>query len=458
VRALFFRRHKRDAFRTGFRSTVLPLLAFSIPGTAYCQLLPEKPTPPAHLRGENGETLREKGSAITGALTYTSDLNADIAGGNQRGFAYLQRVGLLGDVDLDRLVGWSGAAVHLGVHSIAGNGLSGLRVGNILTVSGIEAEPALRLFNLWFQQQIGKRATLRVGQFTAGQEFVISNTASLFVNSTFGWPGSFASDLPSGGSAYPLAGPGVRLAVKAGETVNFKVGVFAGDPAGQGTGDPQRRDLHGFNGFRLKGAPFVIAEVRRSASGNDPAWSVTLGGWAHFDRFSDLRLDTDGQSLALPTSTGQPFSHRGDYAVYAIADARLWRSGSKELNGFLRLTASPSNRNPVDLYLDGGVSVTGLFKSRPNDVGGIGVAFARLSPSLRTLLKEQAALAGQKVDLPSYEGVIEATYQLQIRSSFSIQPNVQLVLHPSASLLNGDPGAPSSNRALVVGIRSALRL
>jgi porin len=184
----------------------LIFVAMCFPTVAWPQSMPA-PTPNMGSHpAENGEML-EGSKAIAWTLTYNSDLNANISGGQHIGSAYLQRVGLIADADLDRLIGWRGAKLHGSVHAISGRGLSAHNVGNILTVSGIEAEPALRLFNLWVEQSLPRGGSLRTGQFTAGQEFMLSSTAALFINSTFGWPASFATDLPSGGPAYPLAAP-----------------------------------------------------------------------------------------------------------------------------------------------------------------------------------------------------------------------------------------------------------
>src|SRR3954467_8767751 len=144
----------------------------------------------AQHQGENGE-MQEPTKAVAWTLTYNSDFNANLHGGDRTGAAYLQRVGLIADVDLQPLLGWDRAKLHASVHAINGRGLSSNYVGNILAVSGLEAEPALRLFNLWIEQSLDGGASLRVGQFTAAQEFMISRAATLFINSTFGWPGSF---------------------------------------------------------------------------------------------------------------------------------------------------------------------------------------------------------------------------------------------------------------------------
>jgi len=417
-----------------------------------------QPPENAQHQGENGQPTRRDAAPVQWSFAYNSDANADLSGGERTGSAYLQRLGLIGDADLDRLIGWHGATVHISVHSIAGRGLSATRTGNILTVSGLEAEPALRLFNLWIEQKLGARATLRAGQFTAGQEFAISPTANLFVNATFGWPGSFAADLPSGGPAYPLAAPGIRLAVQADDRTMIRAAIFPGDPAGKGTGDPQRRDLHGINSLRLKGKPFAIAEIQRSSGGDDPSWTATLGGWVHFDSFDDLRLDDTGRSLASAMSSGRPLRHARNGALYAITDWRLWRSGTRSVHGFLRGSASPADRNAIDLYVDAGLSMTSPLRGRPKDVVGVGFAIAHLSAGLRALGDQRAAFVPGRTSTPGFEGVVEGSYQMQLRPGVSVQPNVQMILHPAGALLTGAGTPPLPRRAIVLGLRTSLRL
>lgn len=430
------------------------LALMSEPGAAKGQSAAAATPPNSQLQGENGEMSQHMPGPVVGTLTYNSDLNADIGGGTARGSAYLQRVGLIGDADLDRLFGWHGATAHVSVHLINGTGLSTERVGTILSVSGLEAEPAVRLFNLWIEQKLGFGASLRVGQFTAGQEFAISPTAALFVNSTFGWPASFAVDLPSGGPAYPLAAPGLRLAATPAKRVTLRAALFAGDPAGPGTADPQRRDLHGFNGFRFKGGPFVIGEVATSAPGDDPAWTLTVGGWAHADRFDDLSRDAAGNSLASPAFSGVPLRHRGNAAIYAIADARLWRAGGRTLRGFVRFSASPADRNIIDRYLDTGLTLSAPLRGRSGDTVGIAFGFAHISPALRSLLIERNGTAPSET--PRYEGVLEADWQIRVGTRLSLQPNMQLIFHPAAAFLAGN--APRATAmATVIGMRTSSR-
>ncbi len=57
-------------------------------------------------------------------------------------------------------------------------------------------------------------------------------------------------NLPSGGAAYPLSTPGVRLKVDPNKNVSLLLAVLNGDPAGPGPGDEQLRNRYGLN-FRV---------------------------------------------------------------------------------------------------------------------------------------------------------------------------------------------------------------
>ncbi|WP_084253358.1 carbohydrate porin [Sphingomonas pituitosa] len=380
----------------------------------------ELPLQAAQHRDENGEQARRSQKAVTVTLTYTSDTNADVDGGGRRGTAYLQRLGAIADADFEQLVAWRGATFHGSMQAIQGTGLSTSRVDNLLTVSGIEAAPALRMFNLWVEQKLGGAASVRVGQFTAGQEFAIAPTANFFVNSSFGWPGSFALDLPGGGPSYPIAVPAVRLAASgaAGRTT-FRTALFAANPTG--------RDRRGLAGWRFRGKPLAIAEFVRSAGGKDPAWTVVAGGWWNFAPAADLRL---------PAGT----SHSANRAVYLIGDVRI----RPKLRGFVRLTLAPEDRNPVARYLDAGITAKGLLKARPDDILGLAVATAWIAPALRP-------------NASGAELAFEASYQLAVHGTLSLQPNVQWIVHPVSPDALAGP-APRQGNALVIGLRTALRL
>lgn len=267
--------------------------------------------------------LEQEGVRLT--FSYYGDAFANPIGGVKQGFGYDGRFGTIIDGDLQKLVGWSGATFHASIHQIHGTQFSAANLDNLMLVSGIEAPTSTRLFNLWIEQQFANRVNVRVGQFTAAQEFMVSDNADLFVNSTFGWPLLTAVDLPSGGPNYPEATPGARLQIAVTDHLTFRGAIFDGNPAGPGTGNPVFRDPYGL-AFRVSDPPFFIAEfeyehgqagpgaaavdrnqegdfasarARATASGSTLPGTMILGAWINTGAFPDQRFNTQGALLAV---------------------------------------------------------------------------------------------------------------------------------------------------------------
>src|SRR5690242_13357589 len=114
-----------------------------------------------------------------------------------------------------------------------------------MTASSIEALPATRLFELWYEHYFSDAVRLKIGQQAADQEFLVSTTSKLFINATFGFPTLPAADLPSGGPAYPLGTPAIRLRVEPSDELVLLAAAFNGDPAGPGPGAAQARNASG---------------------------------------------------------------------------------------------------------------------------------------------------------------------------------------------------------------------
>jgi porin len=409
--------------------------------------------------------LASKG--VTYQLNYIGEALSDVSGGAKRGSIYEGRLEFVLDGDLEKLAGWSGAAFHLNAYQIHGKGLSREYVGNLMPVSNIEALPSTRLYEAWFEQKLlDDKLAVRLGQLGADTEFLTSNYAGLFVNGTFGWPTVTAVDLPSGGPAYPLATPAVRLKFDPNPQSTFLLGVFNGDPAGPGPGDPQERDRNGLN-FRVQDPPFVIGEAQYKYNQEKDAkglpGTIKLGAWTHFGNFDDLRYDTSGLPLADPLSNQMPLQHRYNFGLYGVIDQQIYRlSGGDADQGvgiFARASASPSDRNLVDFYFDAGVNFNGMIKARPDDSFGVAVAYAGISNRAQGFDQDQILFSGVNSPVRDYEAALEFTYQAQIVPGWTVQPDLQYIFHPGGHIpnsLNGFDTAPIRD-ALVVGVRSTVK-
>jgi len=412
-------------------------------------------------------TLKPRG--IEYSLTYIADLLGNPTGGIRQGAVVEDRLNLRLNLDLNRLVGWEGATAHANAYFIHGTGLSRYYLGNLLDVSVIEALPASRLYVLWLDQRLfDDRLGLRIGQQAADTEFFVSQTATLFVNASFGWPAITGLDLPSGGPAYPLATPAVRAKYEPGGGFSLQAGLYDGDPAGANRpgDDPEAQRLNrtGTN-FRLHDPALVIAEAsyayHTEANSKDLPGTVTVGGWRHFGRFDDLRFDTMGVPLASPAANGTPRQLRGNAGLYAVLDQTLFRETGQDdegLGAFVRAAFSPTRSSLVSGYLDAGLAYKGLFDGRDTDTLGLSVAYVRLGDDARRADTDMIAFAGIAMPRRRAETVIEGTYQAVVVPGFTVQPNVQYVVCPGAGI--ADPRDPAGRRiknAAVLGVRATLQ-
>ena len=402
-----------------------------------------------------------------------ADILGDTSGGTRRTATVIGRLDMQLDADLDQLAGWKGLAFRVEAFQINGAGLSRAAVNDLAVVSELEALPSTRLYEMWVEQQfLDGRLGIKLGQVAADTEFLVSQTATLFINSTFGWPTITGTNLPSGGPAYPFGAPAVRAKYVPTPNLSFQVGVFDGDPAGPARPwndpDPQRRNRTGTN-FRLSDPAFLIAEVayaynfrERSRTGAvlDEPGTVTFGGWHHFGRFDSLRFDDSGHSLADPATTGAPRRFRGDDGLYAMIDQTVYREPEKDDEGasaFVRAMASPGDRDLVDLYLDAGIGYRGLLPGRSNDTVGVAVSYARISSAARGFDRDTILNTGVAIPRRRFEALVEATYQAVLGPGVTVQPNVQYVFHPGGNV--PDPRDALGRRirnATIVGLRATL--
>ena len=129
-------------------------------------------------------------------------------------------------VDFEKLAGWQGLSLYTNGFLIHNTGrIRRDYVGGINTIAAIEAVPTGRLSELWLEQSFWNgSASLRVGQLAADVEFFYGDALFMFLQTD--WPTITATNLPSGGPAYPLSTPGVRLKVEPNKNVSVLAAVF----------------------------------------------------------------------------------------------------------------------------------------------------------------------------------------------------------------------------------------
>jgi porin len=399
------------------------------------------------------------------AVTYIGELLGNPSGGAKQSAIYEDRINFVVDADLQKLFGLKEVSFHANVFQIHGGGLSRGALFNCLDVSGIEALPTTRLYEIWFEKKWGDKIALRAGQLAADTEFMTSKYTDVFTNASLGWPAGLSLNIPSGGPSPPLATMGARFRADVTDNLTLAGAVFDGNAAGPGTNDPQLRDRYGVN-FRVNDPPLSLAETQFqwNSKKGDPGLDgkIKLGGWRHLGSFSDERFDMSGLSLADPASTGTAASFSGDYGLYTVFEQKLYRVGKDDDRGigvFARASYSPPDRNLIDLYADGGFEFIGLIDARPRDKFGIAGAYAHVSPRAQALDRDFQSIYGPAWPLRSSEALVTAVYQYEVRSGITLQPNAQFIRHPGGGAT--DPPSPFRGThlkdAAVLGLRTVIK-
>src|SRR5580658_9027657 len=192
---------------------------------------------------------------ISLALQETSEVLGNVTGGIHKGFDYDGLTQMLLQLDTNRAFGWYGGLFNASALQIHGRSLSADNLSTLQTASGIEADRATRLWELWYDQKFLEedRVDVKIGQQSLDQEFIVSQNALLFVNTMFGWPMVPSADLPGGGPAYPLSALGIRVRTRPFDPLNFLFGVYNGSPTlNNNNPDSQQANPHGTS-FPLNG-------------------------------------------------------------------------------------------------------------------------------------------------------------------------------------------------------------
>lgn len=404
-----------------------------------------------HLLGEwNGRRSgwSEQGWDFT--VQYIGEISGNVSGGIKRGTVFNGLLNVGATVDLEKAVGWKGAAFQGTMLFPQGRSLTDSYVGDVFRLSNLDAVQNAHLFELWVEQKWGgEKFSVRAGQLAVDQEFGYTEQGALFRNSTFGWFPIVGATAP----VYPQGAPGVRLAWHPTEQFFWQAAIVDGDvnPV-----DVRSRETNP-HGTRVKldeGALLMSEAGINWHCGHDCAGSAKFGAWYHTDDHGSLRFDDGGLSLADPLSSGNAKKLAGDWGIYVAAEQTLWRENAADKNdgqglgAFFRAGYEPDDRNFLQYYLEGGVTRTGWLPHRDDDVCGIAVAFGGVGGEASGFVRDQNFFTGSHLAVPDHECVIECDYQARVCRGVKLQPGAQYIIHPGGSSATAD--------ALVLGLRAVI--
>lgn len=166
-----------------------------------------------------------------------------------------------------------------------------------------------------------------------------------------------------------------------------------------------------------------VARYRVGRGANFPAYDdkIAFGAWHYTGTFQDL---------SLSGSMDRPLQHEGSSGAYALVDRTIWKSTANpaaHLSAFLQYGIGDRRVEQVGSYAAAGLTALGFLSSRPADEFGLAVASARNGSHYIDAQKTM------QLPVTRAETSIEATYFMQLSSKFSVQPDIQYVIHPGTS-------------------------
>lgn len=342
----------------------------------------------------------------------TTDLWNDVAGGPDRGATVLNKLQVSATFN-GEAANLAGFRAHIQIFRTAGKPLTE-RVGDVQTVTNIEAVNATRLFEAWVEQAVGKKdaggISLRVGLIDLNSEFDSIDPASLFINSSHGIGPDLSKSGRNGPSIFPVSSLGFRAEWTPNKRVALRVAAFDGVP-----GDLASPKAFAAVRFRASDGALAIAQADYKPAKDV---KIALGGWHYTGRF-----DAIGRAAA---------TRRGDSGLYAFVQTPI--PGSRKWNAWIRIGVADPSVQTISGYVGGGIAAKGLIGGRKDDRIGVAIARAEIGEPARDAL-----------GLPRAETTIETTYSAKFGDAVTLQPDLQYVIHPASR--------PGIRNALVFGLR-----
>ncbi len=350
-------------------------------------------------------------SVLDLSVAYAGDLRRNTTGGLEVGNAYSSAF----DLGLNWATTAFGTRVQssLAVMYMGGDEITGELVGDLQGINNIEAAAGWRLYESWFEIGFGdSESSVRAGILDLNAEFDTPVTQGLFTASPFGIGTELSQTGVRGPVVWPVTGFGIRAAGAIDESFRWRLGAYDGAP---GSDDDDFTSLH----VSSSEGALLIGEVEYSS---DRIHKLSVGSWMYTAPFE--RIDAALQPSAAP--------EHGNHGFYTLVDLSLGTAGDVSFDGALRAGTAPAKFNAVDRYAGFAVTAQNLWKSRPGDSLGLGIAWAHAGDPFRDISAFEGAPA------TTAETVVELVYRTELTPWLVLLPNVQFIDDPGASHGVGD--------------------
>ncbi|MEG3125927.1 carbohydrate porin [Sphingomonas sp. GB1N7] len=382
---------------------------------------------------DHDQPLADKG--ITLSLNYTGEAAANPTGGVRQKAAYAGQIYAGVDLDLARIAGISGGAVHVAVTNRHGENLSNIAIGNNTSVQEIWGTQNTHLAILTYEQKLLDGAlAIEVGKSQANIHFLNSPLYCHFQsNSACGNPTFVFKN--SNFTYFPASSWMAKAMLTVDSNWFAHAGIYEVNPNRKRPNDDGfSLSFRGGTGFIV---PFELGYKSDYTNARLPRHLI-LGGWIDRGDYADPLLDTQGGSAAL---TGRPArTLKGRSGAYVRFDQTLTRPDPNSQRGLTVFGVAMTNlsgRIEESRFLELGLVQNGTFAGRDADTVGFVINDQRFSDLAIQRMNALRVAAGGQPTVRRNQIMMELTYGAQLGRAIRISPNLQYILHPDQT------GAPT---------------
>jgi carbohydrate-selective porin OprB len=351
------------------------------------------------MQGRDAVSWAEERGVTFGA-SYIFDYSVNGAGGIRRRDTARSLFDLSATWNLKPVLDIDDGTAFLNFQNLVGRDAS-RDTGDLQKFSNIDGNSRMQLAEFWYEQWLfSKRCRFKIGRMQSDSDFAFVENGGEFIHGSQGHsPTIFVMPV------YPDPASGLALFLYPTETMYLSFGMYDG-VLGQGvhTGihGPHTLDLSHLFFIGEIGKKWTLAQHRLSGR-------LSLGGWGHNGTF---------------TQFSESVQH-GTAGLYLVLEQMLWRKNpeleedAQGIATFLQYGYADKTVSEIAHHLGAGLTWTGFFSGRDNDVIGIGTNWAWLS------------------DDAGFRHGYELAFEWFYKFAFSQQMVLKLDLHTSLILLAG---------------------
>ncbi|GAB7550988.1 carbohydrate porin [Novosphingobium sp. 11B] len=402
-----------------------------------------------------GRGLRRlKRDGVTLNFDVVDNVAGNPIGGNDQGVRESRWVSAGTDVDLEKLLGWSGTKLHVHGAWFTGDSLGREVIGNSISFQQTwRPVSGPRLTQLNIEHDFGKLNVL-AGRAAVNSYFNNSPFNCVFMSNTSCLT-AYGGISDIGITAFPNSSWAAKVRYDLDKRSYVQLGVFEYNndlnlkgkggldfSLGKGTGALVAGELGYQTTFAQERLP------RRYKAG---FYLNTDGGTSPF-------YDINGGSSALTGLARAPLSG-SRLGLYGMVDQTLHRApgaSNRNFAVFGRVFFNVGNVQQLDWFASAGFVKTGTFKGRDDDTIGFIVSNTHFSDQQIAYLRDRRARAGGTGSPAQDEVIAELNYGFAALPGLRVLPNVQYVLNPDPIYVpTRKTDVPN---ALVLGVRVDLKL